>query len=179
MSPTAPDQPPDDHSDLPLDPDLGHEPVVGPSTPDPSGPGPLHLAPSALALVAAGGAAGTAARYGLSQAVHPWGAWPAATFLVNLAGAFLLGLLLEALARRGPDHGRRRQLRLLLGTGFCGAFTTYSALAVDTTLLLHGHHIVKALTYALATVVLGFTATLLGIWLASHPPRPASGGTAA
>ena len=162
MSPTAPDQPPDDHSDPPLDPDLGHEPVVGPSTPDPSGPGPLHLAPSALALVAAGGAAGTAARYGLSQAVHPWGAWPAATFLVNLAGAFLLGLLLEALARRGPDHGRRRQLRLLLGTGFCGGFTTFSAFSLETLTLLQGGRPWTAAAYALGSVACG----VLAVWAA-------------
>jgi CrcB protein len=139
---------------------------------------PLHLTPSALLLVAAGGGAGTAARYGLSEAVPPTGSWPTATFLVNLAGAFLLGLLLEGLARGGADHGRRRSLRLVLGTGFCGAFTTYSALAVETDLLLRDHHPGTALAYALGTVVVGFAAALAGVRLAARH-RPGRAGAAA
>src|SRR5699024_11239433 len=57
---------------------------------------------------------------------------PVGTFLANISGAFLLGLLVESLSRRGADHGRRRDLRLLLGTGLLGGYTTYSALANDT-----------------------------------------------
>ena len=71
-----------------------------------------------VALVALGGAAGAVARAGVAAAMHaPW-----ATLTVNLVGAFVLGGLLEFFTRAGD----RPAWRLLLGTGFCGAFTTYS-----------------------------------------------------
>ena len=73
-------------------------------------------------VVALGGAVGTLARYGLSHAVPDTGGVPVATLVENVVGAFLLGLLLEALARSGPDVGRRRLARLGLGTGLLGAF---------------------------------------------------------
>ncbi len=115
----------DSHPELPDDPDLGARPV--------------HLQPSVLALVGVGGAAGTGCRSALSAVIPVVGRWPTDIFVINLVGAFVLGWLVETLASRGPDEGRRRSLRLLLGTGFCGGFTTYSALAVDTEQLLrHG-----------------------------------------
>jgi CrcB protein len=126
-----------------------------------------------VGLVFAGGVAGTAARDAVSQVVASWGSWPAATFCVNLVGAFALGVLLETLGRRGPDIGVRQRVRLLLGTGFLGAFTTYSALAVEVDLLVRDGYAWVALAYALATVVLGFFASTAGIWVAS--PRGAGG----
>lgn len=162
---------PERQSELPVDPDVNIEEQT---------PArrrlPLHLSPAALGPVAAGRVAGTAGRYYLSELIHPWRSCPSATFLINILGALLLCMLLEGLARRGPDVGVRRRLRLLLGTGFCGAFTTYSTLALDTDQLLrHGQPMI-AVGYALATVTVtaDFAATTLGIWLASHdrhPPR--------
>ncbi len=137
---------------------------------DPDRP-PQHLTWTAVGLVFGGGVAGTAARYGVAQVVGPWGVWPAATFCVNVVGAFLLGLLLEALVRRGPDVGGRQQLRLLLGTGVLGAFTTYSTLAVDTDLLLREGYASVAVAYAAGTVVVGFVASMLGIWAAAELHR--------
>ena len=64
--------------------------------------------------------------------------WPWATFMINLAGAFILGALLEGLARSGGDTGWRQRVRLFAGTGFCGAFTTYSTLALEVSLLGQG-----------------------------------------
>jgi CrcB protein len=133
---------------------------------------PRSVTWAAVGLVFGGGVAGTAARYAVDQAVGPWGVWPAATFLVNVVGAFLLGVLLESLVRRGPDVGTR--LRLLLGTGFLGAFTTYSALAVETDGLLRDGYASVAVGYAVATVVVGFVASTLGIWVASR--RRTAGG---
>jgi CrcB protein len=140
---------------------------------DPDRP-PPHLTLTGVALVFVGGVLGTASRYGVGEAVAPWGPWPAATFGVNVVGAFLLGVLLEALARRGPDVGVGQRLRLLLGTGFLGAFTTYSTLAVDTDLLLRDGYASAAVGYAVGTVVVGFLATTLGIWAAAGRRRGVS-----
>lgn len=127
-----------------------------------------HLRPGPVGLVLLGGTAGTAAREALSLAFPPVNGIPVAIFAVNLTGAFLLGLLLEALIRRGPDRGRRRGLRLLLGTGFMGGFTTYSALAADTALLLGSGSAGAGIAYGLATVALGALATWTGILLGSR-----------
>ncbi len=150
----------DPHAELPDDPD------------EPARARPLHLTPAALGLVAVGGMAGTAARYAVSLLVPAQRGWPLATLTVNLLGAFALGLLLEALARRGsedaPGGAHRRRVRLVLGTGFCGAFTTYSALAVDLDLLLRGGQTGTAVAYAASTVVVGFLLCALGIWLGAR-----------
>ena len=121
-----------------------------------------------MGLVFLGGAAGTLARWLVGLGVPHAARLPLGTFAVNLVGAFVLGVLLEHLAGRGPDEGRRRVLRVTLGTGFCGGFTTYSALANDTAALLRAGVVGHALAYALATVVLGLAASALGIAVTRH-----------
>ncbi|SFI74892.1 MULTISPECIES: fluoride efflux transporter FluC [Microbacterium] len=84
------------------------------------------FSPAALLLVVAGGAVGVGARAALTlplDAGHPL-LVPAVTAAVNIAGSFLLGLVVGGLAERHPA------LRLFLGTGVLGGFTTYSAFAV-------------------------------------------------
>lgn len=131
-----------------------------------------HRQPRLVLAVLAGALLGTPARYGLALLlpVRP-GAWPTPTFLVNLLGAFLLGALLEGLARRGDDTGRRRLLRLAFGTGFLGAFTTYSALAVETDLLVRAHRPGLAASYAVASVLLGLLLSAAGIAAAGRAGR--------
>ncbi|WP_258069905.1 CrcB family protein [Arthrobacter sp. SX1312] len=150
--------------------------------PDPQGPGrhprgeaPPHLRPGYLGLVFLGGMGGTLARFGLSEVLPTPAGLPVGIFLINIAGAFALGLLLEALARRGPDAGRRRGLRLLLGTGFLGGFTTYSALAVDSALLVGGGRVAAGLGYLAVSVLVGLGATVLGIAAGSLVRRRSSG----
>ncbi|MDQ2729787.1 MAG: fluoride efflux transporter CrcB [Actinomycetota bacterium] len=129
---------------------------------------PVHLPWRSVALVAAGGALGAPARYAIAEAVPSSGrGFPAATFVTNLTGALILGALLEGLARMGPDEGMRRSARLLVGTGICGAYTTYSTVAVDSDQLLRAHRVGLAVAYALGTVVVGLVATGLGIALAA------------
>lgn len=142
---------------------------------------PPHLRWAAIALVALGGTVGVAAREALTLVVPTLGALPLAIALVNLLGAFLLGLLYEALTRADPARSTARRLRLLLGTGFCGGFTTYSALAVDTALLLGDGKTGTAAVYALGTVLLGACATWAGIVVghaiaARMPQTPAQQG---
>lgn len=136
-----------------------------------------HLRPAYLLLVLVGGALGTGAREALTL-VWPTADLPYAVLTANLVGAFLLGWLLEALVRRGPDEGRRRRVRLLLGTGLLGGFTTYSALATDAARLLGDGRTTSGLTYAFLTVVVGAAATFAGIALAAvtHRPREVRGG---
>jgi CrcB protein len=125
-------------------------------------PRPAHRDPVLLGLVMLGGTAGAASRYGLTIAIDA-STWPWATWVVNLSGAFLLALLTGWLASRGPDVGRGRAVRLLLGTGFLGAYTTYSALAVDTERLLADGRWAAALAYALSTALVGLAASLAGL----------------
>ncbi|WP_244259318.1 fluoride efflux transporter CrcB [Rathayibacter sp. VKM Ac-2759] len=129
---------------------------------------PLHLRPRAILVVAAGGAVGTAGRYGVSLLLPPLGDLPVATIAVNLSGAFLLGLLLESLVRRGPDDGGRRTLRLLLGTGVLGGFTTYSTFSLDTVELLEAGRVAESALYAAVTLVVGTAAAVLGIVVAGR-----------
>ena len=139
-----------------------------------AGTRPPHRDPWFLGVIVAGGAVGTSVRAWLETTyAAPAGAWPWATFLINLGGAFLLGFLLEALARTGPDRGRRRLARLGLGTGVMGGFTTYSTFAVETALLAGDGAAWLALGYALATVVLGLTTAWLGFEAARAVTRGA------
>ena len=124
---------------------------------------PAHLRFSLLGLAFLGGIGGTAAREAISLAVPAVNGIPVAIFTVNIGGAFLLGLLLEALARSGPDEGARRTIRILIGTGFMGGFTTYSALATDAAWLMGNGGLGVGIGYGLATVVLGGLATWAGI----------------
>ncbi len=123
--------------------------------------------------VGVGGALGTTVRAVLTLRLPEVAGLPVATAAVNLVGAFVLGVLLVGLARRGPDLGVRRLLRLGLGTGFCGGLTTYSALAYDTVRLLGAGAIGRGLAYALGTLLLGAVASWLGVRLAAR-----SGGRA-
>ena len=117
-------------------------------------------------MVFVGGAGGTAARAGIGLAVPAVAGIPLGTLGVNLLGAFLLGVLLEALARRGPDVGLRRALRLGLGTGVLGGFTTYSALAVETASL----SLAAGALYLVTTVLVGALASAAGIAVGRRLP---------
>jgi fluoride exporter len=147
----------DSHAELPIDPDVS-----------PSRVRPLHLRPSSLAWVFAGGVVGTALRYTIELLLpHDAAGWPWGTFLINLSGAFILGALLEALARLGDDSGWRQRARLCAGTGGCGAFTTYSTLALESVLLGRNGHTATAMSYGVLSVVLGLVTAWLGIVVAA------------
>lgn len=140
----------------------------------------LGLHPLDILLVGGGGVLGTAARLGLTVAVPDLGALKTTLFAINLTGALLLGLLLEALVRSGgerPDR-RRVRIRLLVGTGALGSFTTYSALASDTVLLGAAGDIAGAVLNGVMTVVVGAFATFVGIRLGVRlRRRPEHGAT--
>ncbi|WP_425864247.1 fluoride efflux transporter FluC [Arthrobacter sp. TWP1-1] len=140
-----------------------------------------HLLHS-LVLIGIGGSLGAAAREGLVLAMPDAGGIPWAIVLANVVGAFVLGLLLSSLARvalqNSPRHDladarglpRRRRLQLLLGTGFCGGFTTYSTLAVGMVSLsgTATQGLSSAALYGLGTVLIGGLATWAGMALGSR-----------
>jgi CrcB protein len=118
-----------------------------------------------LAAIFAGGCLGAAARAGLSQWLpHDPGGWPWATFAANLAGAALLGWAVTRLQERTPPTAYRRPL---LGTGLCGALTTFSTLQLELLDLLDSGHAALAAAYAAASLCGGFGV----LWLATGAAR--------
>src|SRR5919201_3386725 len=109
-----------------------------------------------LAAIFAGGAVEALARAGLVQWVPPHpGRWPWATFLVNVAGAFLLGYFATRLQERLPLSAYKRPL---LGTGLCGALTTFSTMQLELLRMLDAGDLVLAAGYAAASIAAGFLA---------------------
>jgi CrcB protein len=116
---------------------------------------------SLFLVVAAGGLVGAPSRYLLDRAVSsriesdlPWG-----TFVINVAGSLLLGLLTGlTLAGHLPDIGKA-----LLGTGFCGAFTTFSTFTFETLRLLEGGRILDAVGNVALSVAVGLGAAAAGV----------------
>lgn len=127
---------------------------------------PFFLRLSCVMLVVVGGAFGTLARYGLSVVLPTPGGWPLPTLAVNLAGALALGMLLESLERARVAGGVNTTVRLVAGTGFLGAFTTYSALALDVTALLGSGWFEAAGVYVGLSLAGGLTAAWAGIHVA-------------
>jgi CrcB protein len=114
-----------------------------------------------LTAVAAGGFAGAIARTALAETwpVHA-GTWPWATFAANVAGAFLLGWLVAWLRAGRPQS---RYLRPLLGTGFCGALTTFSTLQLELLRMLDRGDLALAAGYLAACLACGLAAVRLAV----------------
>lgn len=109
-------------------------------------------------LVALGAAVGAPLRYLIDTAVKartpsafPWGTW-----VINVVGSFVLGAVVALTPAAGPGFAA------LLGTGFCGAFTTYSTFGWETLSLLERGRTALAVGYAAASAVVGVAAALAG-----------------
>jgi CrcB protein len=114
-----------------------------------------------LLAIAAGGALGAVARWGLAEALpHDRDQVPWATLLTNVAGCFAIGALIIVLAAKRPDS---RLLRPLLATGVLGGFTTFSTYVLDTRTLAAAGRPGPAAAYLLGTLVLGLVAVVAGI----------------
>jgi CrcB protein len=122
---------------------------------------PLAGQGPAFGAVAAGGALGALARYGLALAIPPVpGHFPLATFLTNVVGGLLIGVLIVVLTELTTPHPLARPF---LVTGILGGFTTFSTYAVDVEHLLAAHAVGVALGYLLGTLVAALAATWVGI----------------
>ncbi len=124
-----------------------------------------------LLAIFAGGAVGALARAGVAEGLtHSATSWPWATFTVNLVGAFILGYLATRLQVRPPawEHWRP-----LIGSGFCGALTTFSTLQLELLRMLdHGRDGLAA-GYATASIVLGLLAVAAASTMVRRTAAPA------
>ena len=117
--------------------------------------------------VALGGAAGAALRYHLGRAMTQWlgapiiGAFPFATLAVNAVGSLLMGVLAGWLARSGGANSD--QLRLLLGVGLLGGFTTFSAFSLEMVLMIERGQYLFASLYAVLSFALGISGLMMGL----------------
>lgn len=133
--------------------------------------GPTHIAASSethqnasnpaidraeLLAIACGGALGALMRIGVVQALPASaGRWPWATFAVNIGGALMLGYFVTRLQERLPVSTLRRPL---LGTGLCGALTTFSTVQIELLRMADHHRYGLAAGYLLASVLGGYFA---------------------
>lgn len=118
-----------------------------------------------LLAIFVGGAIGALGRAGLEKALPATGQnWPWATFLVNILGAALLGYFVTRLQERLPPSTYPRPL---VGTGLCGALTTFSTLQIEVITLVRNGHVLLGISYVLVSVVVG----LLAVYVATAVVR--------
>jgi CrcB protein len=116
----------------------------------------VHIDRRELAAVFVGGFVGAILRAELALALPSnAGEWPWATFLVNVVGAFLLGYFTTRLQERLPLSA---YMRPLLGTGLCGALTTFSTVQIELLRMIDADEIGLAMGYATASIAAGFLA---------------------
>ena len=109
-----------------------------------------------IAAVFAGGFVGALARAGVVEALpHNPGEWPWSTFLVNVVGTLMLGYFTTRLQERLPLSAYRRPF---LGTGVCGALTTFSTMQLEVLDMLEADEIGLAATYVAASLAVGLAA---------------------
>lgn len=119
-----------------------------------------------ILLLGLAGAAGASARFAFSEWAtrHEKGSFPLATLVINVTGAFALGLLTTI----GGTGGVLAQARMVVGTGFLGGYTTFSTLSYDTHSLFRSGQARAAWLNALGSLGLGIVAAALGMWCGAH-----------
>lgn len=114
-----------------------------------------------ILLVLVGSGFGGALRYVLAEFIRQKNTlkYPLGTCLINIFGCFIIGLVLGYYTKNGTENSG---IKLLLTTGFCGGFTTFSAFAAENLYLIKSGNQLTALFYIILSVLLGILATFLG-----------------
>ncbi|MDX2304381.1 MAG: fluoride efflux transporter CrcB [Microscillaceae bacterium] len=121
-----------------------------------------------LLIVFLGGGLGSVCRYLLSRWMNqhfPQALFPLGTFSANMLGCLLIGMILAFMNKYAHTDIR---ISLLLATGFCGGFTTFSSFAYENQVLIDEGKLLAASLYILLSVSLGLLGTLLGIWIVKN-----------
>ncbi|MFN3862803.1 MAG: fluoride efflux transporter CrcB [Erythrobacter sp.] len=124
--------------------------------------------------VALGGAVGSALRYHVGRAVSglagPGNSFPWGTLSVNIIGSLAMGVLVGWLARGTPPAQTGESVRLLIGVGLLGGFTTFSAFSSELVTLVHRGQPGLAAGYAAASLIAGMAAVIIGLVAAQSVP---------
>jgi CrcB protein len=119
--------------------------------------------------IALGGAVGTVSRYAVSQwFAREHGAFPVGTFLINVVGSFLIAFVARVLTT--PDSNP--VLRAALTIGFCGGFTTFSTFSAEFVTLVQEGRSLRAVLYAVLSVISGVLAVVAGLALGDRVIAP-------
>jgi len=117
-----------------------------------------------LALVFLGGGVGSMLRYLVSKTFNPYFQhFFLGTFLVNMIGCLLIGIIIGLSLK---NNLLSQNQTLLLATGFCGGFTTFSTFAFEKHDLLRDGQLLHFSFYTLSSIIVGILAVVLGLWLA-------------
>ncbi len=116
-----------------------------------------------MLLVFIGGGTGSVARYLISKYLNDsYHTIPYGTFLVNILGSFLIGIILGLVLKTNVIS---QSTVLVLATGFCGGFTTFSTFAYESHLFLRTGDYISFFVYTLSSLIIGFLLVFLGMWL--------------
>jgi CrcB protein len=144
-------------SDPPIDPDFDADIDLGAARRHGE---PLRVPWATLGVISAGGALGALARYGVGAALpHARGAFAWSTFLINVSGCLLIGVLMVLITEGRDVHPL---IRPFFGVGVLGGYTTFSGFVVDAGQALRAGAAATALAYLVATLVAALTAVTLG-----------------
>lgn len=118
-----------------------------------------------LMYVAFGGAAGAMGRFSLSELIARFNTtgFPIGTLTVNILGSLMLGAWIGVVATMAP--AKTKDLHLLFAVGFLGGFTTFSAFAMDSFMLIERGMTVQAFFYVFGSVMCSVLALVAGMWL--------------
>jgi len=113
-------------------------------------------------LIFIGGGFGSMARYALGKWLNTNNAIPYGTMIANVLGCFIIGLVMGYILKSNNSH---QNLALLIGTGFCGGFTTFSTFSFENQTFLKNGDFLNFITYTSSSLLLGLAAVFLGVYL--------------